>query len=160
MSVRRANHVDTPALVRIMERALDRSIYKGVGTFDELTAKSLIAQSIQRHGHTNLGGCLVLVSEHESEIKGFIIGVIDHVYPGYKERMATDLLFLCEEGTPPGDPATMLKELAEWGLSGKDVIEIHLGVSGAIGDPERTAKLYERAGFKRCGAMFRMERGA
>lgn len=156
--VRDAQFRDIPAIVSIMRRALDRSVYADSGTFDEQGSKQLLMHSIQRHGHTNLGGALVLVSEgDEGRVCGFVIGFIDNVYPGMVERMATDLLFICEEGTPAHDPGIIIRRLVEWGRSAPKVIEIHLGVSGAIGDPERTGRLYERAGLERCGAMYRME---
>ena len=156
MAVRDAKFVDIPGIVEVMRRALDRSIYKDTGTFDEADSKQMLLQALHRHGHTNIGGSLVLVSEDsEGEITGFIIGALDTVYPGLKELMATDLLFILDENAAPRDATKMLKRLVEWAQSCAKCIEIHLGVNGAISDYERVGKLYERFGFKRCGAMYR-----
>jgi len=153
-----ATFSDIPGVLDVMQRAHKRSIYADTATFDELAAKQLLLHSINRHGHTNLGGSLCFVSKQEDgAIAGFIIGYIDVVYPGLKEKMASDLLFICDEDAPAQDAGEMLRALLHWGRSAKGVIEIVLGVSGAIGDPERTGKLYERAGLTRCGTMYRME---
>lgn len=156
MTVRAAKFIDIPAISEILEAGHGRSIYKDNGTFDEIQTKQLIARQLQRHGHTNYGGTLCLVSEHEGIVKGFIIGLIDMVYPVLAERMVTDLLFVFAEDAPPRDAVTMVKRLIAWAKSAPKVIEIHLGVTDAIGDWERVGRLYKRLGFTQSGAMFRM----
>lgn len=155
MSVRDAKFVDVPAMVRVLEDAYHRSIYAGKATFDPDGAKRLFAQAVQRHGHTNCGGSLVQVSEKDGEIEGFLIGVLDIVYPGLLEFMATDLLFYMTERADPRDASRMVKGLIAWAEANPRVIEIHLGLPNVVGNSERTAKLYERLGLERCGAMFR-----
>jgi GNAT superfamily N-acetyltransferase len=71
--------------------------------------------------------------------------------------MATDLLFVMKPGAGPGDARQMVKELIAWAEKNPRVVEVHVGVTNAIVDWERTAKFYERLGLERCGAMFRRE---
>lgn len=158
MSVRAAKFQDIPGIVAVMESAHKRSIYAETGTFDEAEAKHMVLQAIHRHGHENLGGSLVLVSEDDDgKVVGFIVGVLDVVYPGLKELMATDLLFIMDTGADPRDAASMLKQMTGWAQNNPKVIELHLGINNAIGNWERTAKLYQRLGLQQCGAMFRRE---
>ena len=154
MTVREAKFVDVPAIARLMQDAHSRSIYAEVATFDLVEAKQLVVRALQRHGHQNNGGSLVLVSEKEGDVAGFIIGVLDNVYPCLKELVATDLLFIYSEDADGRDASRMIKQLIQWAEDNPKVIEIHLGVTSAINDWERTAKLYKRLGLEQCGAMF------
>lgn len=154
MTVRDANFVDIPSMARVFENAYRRSIYAGKATLDPEAVKPFLARSIQRHGHTNIGGSLVMVSEKDGAVEGFMIGYLDSVYPCLKELMATDLLFLFSERADGRDAREMIKRLIAWADSNPKVVEVHLGVTDAIGDWQRTAKLYERLGLEQCGAMF------
>lgn len=158
MAVREAKFQDVPGITRVTQAAHRRSIYAENCTFDEQGFKQLVLQSMHRHGHKNIGGSLVLVSEDDDgNVVGFLMGVLDCVYPGLKELMATDLLFIMEKGASPADAAKMLKQLVGWAEDNPKVVEVHLGVNNAIGNWERTAKLYNRLGLTQCGAMFRRE---
>jgi hypothetical protein len=157
MAVRAAKFTDIPQMVLLLEEGYRRSIYAGKATFDVLEAKRLIATALQRHGHTNLNGSLVIVSEAAGIVDGLLIGILDNVYPCLKELVATDLLFIQSEHANPRDGILMLKNLIAWAEANPKVIEIHLGVASTVGDWERTAQLYERLGLERCGAMFRKE---
>lgn len=154
MAIRDARFVDVPAIAAIMEAAHQRSIYADTATFELLSAKRLVMSALHRHGQDNLGGSLVLVSETDGVIEGFVIGVLDNVYPCLRELVATDLLFIMTENASAHDARDMIKRLMQWAESNPKVIEVHLGVTSAIGDWERTGKLYRRLGLQQCGAMF------
>lgn len=156
MAVRAAKFADIPHMALLLEESYRRSIYAGKATFDIVEAKQLIVRAINRHGHINYGGSLVLVSETAGMVNGLLIGVLDNVYPCLKELVATDLLFIQAEHADPKDGVLLLKNLIAWAEANPRVIEIHLGVASTVGDWERTGKLYERLGLERCGAMFRM----
>lgn len=158
MSVRVANFSDIPALARLYGESHRRSIYADKATFDLIEAKQLFVRTIQRHGHLNNGGTLVLVSEKDGAIEGFMIGMLDQVYPCLKELVATDLLFIASERADVRDARTMLKQIIAWAEGNPKVIEIRLGVTGAIGDKwGRTGKFYEHTGLSQCGGIYRME---
>lgn len=157
MTVRPAKFVDIPFMALLLEDSFYRSIYADKATFDILEAKQLIVRAINRHGHTNYGGSLVLVSETAGTVDGLLIGILDNVYPCLKELVATDLLFVQAEHANPRDGVLMLKNLIAWAEKNPKVIELHVGVASTVGDWERTAKLYEQVGLERCGAMFRKE---
>lgn len=157
MAVREARFVDIPGIISVLKDAFERSIYADATTYDETQMKQILVQSIQRHGHKNYGGTLVLVSETEGEVRGVLVGLLDQVYPAVKALMATDIFFVMTEKADGRDAHAMLKQFMEWAEASPKVIEIHLGVTNAIGDWERTAKLYRRVGLEQCGAMFRRE---
>lgn len=155
MSVRSAKFQDIPALVAVWADGHARSRYADTATLDRDEAKGYLMQAIQRHGHRNQGGSLVLVAETDGVIEGFVIGLLDAVYPAMKELRATDLLFICSERVAARDPRTMVQQIIAWAEDNPKVIEVLLGVTDAIGDWSRTAKLYERMGLTQCGGMFR-----
>ena len=157
MTIRAANFVDIPALVALGAEAHESSIYGAISTYDKETAKQLCARSMQRHGHNNYGGTLVLVSEVDGEVKGFIIAILDQVYPCVEDLSVTDLIFTGTEGMPPRDAIAIIDQVIAWGEANPKVVEIHMGVTDAIKgqDWQRVGKLYERKGLAQCGGMYR-----
>lgn len=150
MTVRIAKFVDIPRIVAIYQDAHKKSVYADTATIDEVQAKQMAARSIQD------ARMLVLVSETEGRVEGFIIGVLDSVYPCSHELMATDLLFICTDSADARDAAKMAKLVIKWGEGNEKVIEARLGVTGAVGDWRRTSKLYEhQLGMEPYGAIFR-----
>lgn len=157
MTVRAARFVDIPAMIQVLGDAYARSIYAGKTTFDGEGTRQILARALHRHGHQNNGGSLIMVSEKDEQVEGLMIGILDQVYPVLKDLMVTDLLFVFSERADPRDAREMIRQLIAWGEQNPKVVEIHLGVTDAIGDWERTGKLYERLGLERSGAMFRRE---
>lgn len=156
MSVRAAKFVDIPSIAKISEEAHRRSIYASMTTFDDVLCKQLCARSLQRHAQHNYGGTLFLVSETDGEVRGFIIAMLDLVYPCVEELMVTDLIFIFAENANPRDAAQMIRRIIHWAEINPKVIEVHLGVTDVIGgDWKRVARLYERLGLEQCGGMFR-----
>lgn len=155
MTVRAAKFADIPAMIAVMQRAQSRSEFARC-TFDREEARQTLANGLNRHGHTNRGGGLILVSETDGRVRGFILGLLDSVYPFLKELRATDLLFILDEDADPRDALRMVKELKAWALQAPKVIKVELGATNAIGDWERTAKLYAREGFTQYGGIFQM----
>ncbi len=156
MTVRAALFSDIPRIAEVMRDAHLRSRYADCTTFEEIECKSLLMRSIQRHGHNNYMGSQVLVSETGGIVKGFIIGILDQVYPGLKELRVTDLLFIFENGADPRDAREMLLRLIRWGERNPKVVEIMLGITDAIGDWRRVATMYEQTSFEPCGGLFRI----
>ena len=156
MSVRTAKFVDIPRIAELSAEAHKRSIYAELTTFDDVMAKQLCARSLQRHGQQNYGGTFFLVSETEGEVRGFIIAVIDLVYPCLAGLVVTDLIFTFAENAEPRDASRMIYSIIRWAESNPKVIEVHLGVTDAIGgDWQRVGQLYEKLGLEQCGGMYR-----
>ncbi len=158
MTIRKANFVDIPALIAIGADAHEKSIYGPITTYDKETAKQLCARSMQRHGQTNYGGTLFLVSETDGEVRGFIIALLDQVYPCVEELSVTDLIFTGTDEMDPRDVIRMVKKVIAWGVANLKVIEIHLGVTDAVKGKDwiRVGKMYEHLGLVQCGGMYRM----
>ncbi len=158
MSVRKANFIDIPAMVAIGAEAHANSIYGPITTYDKETAKQLCARSMQRHGQMNYGATFVLVSVTDGEVRGFIIALLDQVYPCVEELTVTDLIFTGTDDMTPRDAITIIKKVIDWGKSNPKVVEIHLGVTDAMTgeDWTRVGKMYEHLGLVQCGGMYRM----
>ncbi len=108
MSTRAARFSDIPRIAEIMEDAHKLSRDAEVTTFDDLEAKQLLVRCIQRHGQINYMGSLVLVAERKGAVTGFVIGILDQVYPCLKELKVTDLLFIV---LPDSDPRVSRKRV-------------------------------------------------
>lgn len=148
--IRPAKFVDILRLAEVMRDAHGRSAYVERAELDVAAFKKLCVESLRAHGK---GACL-FVAERDGVVEGFLIGVVDRIYGILKAHYATDVLFIASPRVDPRDPARLLDAFLEWAASVQTVIEVRLGVSDAIGPWERTAKLYERKGLRRNGAMF------
>jgi len=95
----------------------------------------------------------VFVSEDHSGITGFVLGMVDELFFSRK-RYGTDLMIYSRS---PFDGARLVRKLVEWIKSKPRVVEITLGVTSGIGDPERVGMLYQRVGFKRIGGTYMMK---
>jgi len=157
MTVRVGKFIDIPAIAKLGAKMHESSVYGGISTYDPELAKQLCARSMQRHGHTNYGGTYFLVSESDGEVTGFIIALLDQVYPCVEDLCVTDLFFGGVDDMTPRDSITMLKQVMAWGEANPKVVEIHMGVTDAMtGDGwERVGQLYEHLGLTRCGGMYR-----
>lgn len=152
--VRAAQFVDVPVIAGLLQEGYRASIYADRAAFNEGVAKRLIVNAIQRHGNKTVGGSQVLVAENDGVVVGFIIGVLDRVYGVLDALMATDLWFYCSPAAPPRAAPHLLKATIEWAEQIPKVIEIRFGITNAVGDWERTARMYERLGLERAGAFY------
>jgi hypothetical protein len=158
MPVRTAKFEDTPAILHLIHEMYARSPYVGRDEVDSRLARSLIMQSIQRHGGTSDGSCWVQVATGENDrVVGFIIGMLDRVYHVGTKLMATDLYYYAGNGTGPRDALTLMDNMLEWATTNPKVIEIKLGAVDTIGDYKRTERLFQRRGLTQCGVIYSKE---
>ena len=152
--IRPARFGDVPGIFALFQEMYRASPYVGQDAIDERHTKALIVSSIQRHGALSDGGTLVLVSECEGVIKGFVIGILDRVYHIGTKLMATDLFTFNSPDGDPRDGLRLIDGLIAWAESNPAVIEIKLGAVDAVGDFERTAKVFRRRGLKQSGVIY------
>jgi len=155
MAVRKASFSDIPRLWELAQEMHAASVYAERVTPEKKAFRDLCFQTITNHGHATC----IFVYEDAGEVVGFIMGTIDRVYHIAKEFLATDIFFYVAEGSTAKAAPKLLDAFVEWGEGRKNVVEIYVGISGAIGNPERTAKMYERRGFRRDGLMLVREIG-
>ena len=117
-------------------------------------AKSLLVNSIQRHGAVGVGGTCVFVSENDGAIDGVIVGVLDRVYHVFDKLSATDLAFYVAPGGSPSSAGALFDAFFEWAEGIEGVIEVQIGATDMIQDYERTAALYRRKGFTQTGVIY------
>jgi len=155
MTVRPAKFSDILSLCKLAEEMHSRSVYAERCTLDRERFKKVCINSIRTHGKAS---CLY-VFEDKGRVTGFIIGVLDRVYGIAKEFYATDLFFFVSEEASGRAAPALLDAFTKWGERQPKVVEVFVGVSGAIGDWQRTVKMYERKGFRLDGAMLTREVG-
>lgn len=93
----------------------------------------------------------VFVAEHDGEIVGFIVGVLDE-YWWSEVQYASDAAFYVKPEFR-GYAVGLVKRLVTWAKKFKKVKHISLGVSSGLETYERTGQLYERLGFKPVGGI-------
>ena len=156
MTVRKARCADIPRIYALLIEAHGKSRYAGTEVqVDEKAVKALIVQAMQRHGGTNEGACLVLVSaDDDHAAQGFIIAVLASIHEISKSLYATDLFFYQGENAIYGDAKQLLQGVVAWADTSSKVHEVRLGATDVVGDWERTQKLYTRMGFRQEGVIF------
>lgn len=147
--IRPSRFTDIPRLAALLGEMHARSVYATRATPDIKAFKALCVQAIQRHGTT---ACL-FVAEGEA-VEGFIMGTLDRLFGISHETYATDLFFYCSNRAHARDAGGLLDAFLGWAERAPGVIEIRLGVSGAIGDWRRAGALYQRRGMVADGALY------
>lgn len=152
--IRPARFADIPVLARLLREMHGRSTYAGRATLDDRTSKAFLMNALQRNGGRAPGATLCVVAERGGEVVGFLLGLIDHCYHVLAELYATDLFFYVSAKGDPFDASRLLGAFLKWAETNPRVIEIRMGITDALGDPERTSVLYERYGLERSGLMY------
>ena len=151
--IRPAKFGDIPRLAELMEIMYQRSIYRDDCGFDEKEAKALLVRCIQRHGGRQDGSTFVTVAERNDVVQGFIIAALSRLYGIGTKLAAADTHFYVDTGAHPRDAFKMLNAYVAWAKENDQVIEINLCATNAVGDFERTEKLYKRLGFAPFGVV-------
>lgn len=156
--IRPARFGDIPRMAELLAEMHARSIYVGRGTFEVRELKGWLMSMIQRHGSPHPGGTLVNVAEQNGVVEGFLVGLLDRCYHLMRELSATDVFFYVSERGDPRDATRLLEAFLKWAMGNERVIEVKMGATNAIADPDRTARLYERAGLQKCGVIYELRR--
>ena len=159
--IRRALFGDIPRLVELVHAMHRASRYAVIADIDERKLKAMLFQSIQRHGGAFEGSALVMVSETDGTVEGFIVGILTRLYDIGVELMATDWMFHCTAAARPRAAGRLLDSVIQWADRNPRVIVQRYGVTDAIGDFGRSGRLFQRRGFRQAGAIYeRASQGA
>lgn len=154
--MRPARTIEAFALVELLREQHARSRYAALGDIDPTYARRLLAQAIQRHGHTTDGGTQVNVIEAEDgSIAAFMVGVLNRVYHVGNALCAQDMFLVAGDRAPALASRTLLNAYVEWASSNPRVLEINLSHTDALPEGDRMGAVYERLGFERCGGIYR-----
>lgn len=152
--IRPAKFFDTVRIVELMDEMHARSRYKDVDVVDAKHARSLVAQFIHRHGGQHDGGSYAMVSVRDQKVEGFILGILDRTYHIGKKLMAQDVLLYLSDKADKLDAQRLLDGYIKWAADNPKVVEIKLSWTDAIPAAAAIEALYERKGFRRCGAIW------
>ena len=157
--IRDAKAVDIPAIVGFLAECYGRSHYAktGVAHIDVIHTKKLLLMAIHRHDHKTENACWCQVVEHAGQICGLMLATLARVYVIGDRLMATDVLFVVNGFAQPQDAGQLIKNMISWAKRSPACIEARCGATAVIGDPERTAKLFERFGMEPYGSLHRLE---
>lgn len=158
MTIRPALYADIPRLIELFKEGHQRSRF-AAWPMDLPAAKQLLMNSIQCREQKGPGGSCLFVAERNGVIVGFIMGLLERCYHVGVPLMANDVylyaskgrgLMACAEG--------LVDAYTAWASANPRVIKINLCFSDFIPGAARVARIYERKGYRRCGAIFELER--
>ncbi|MCB1972044.1 MAG: hypothetical protein KDG54_16700 [Geminicoccaceae bacterium] len=156
--IRKAKFGDIMAMVDLLEAMRAKSIYADRADISRDAVKTMIASAIQRDGHKNSGGSIVLVAEGEGgKLCGMLIGVLERAYYVLDKLMATDLFFFTTDDAVPLDAITMARQFKEWAAGNPLVIEITMGATHVMGDWKPATAIYRRLGLEQSGVIYSMK---
>lgn len=148
-------------MVALLVAQQARSRYAGQIDVDEVFARRLLAQAIQRNGGTTDGATLVNVIEDDAgTIQAFFVGLLDRVYHIGTKLCAHDMFLVASEAAPPLASRRLLGAYVAWASRNPLVAEINLSHTDALPEGSRMGRLYERMGFVRSGGIYRRETDA
>ncbi len=140
-------------MAELFRQMYELSIYTDDCAFDEKAAKALLVRGIQRHGGRQDGSTVVFVAERGGVVEGFIIAALSRLYGIGTKLMAADTHFYCSQRAHARDAFKLIAAYDTWAAENREVIEIDLCATDAVGDFRRTEKLYRRMGFKPFGVI-------
>lgn len=142
--IRKATAYDLQDIIEMGYRLCDRTPQAHVKR-----DRPAIAQTLTHCMNSAYGCCFI--AEHSGQLTGVIVGMAQQ-YWFSRQRQAVDLMFVAER---VGDGPRLLRRYTAWGWSVPGVVEVTCAQSSGI-EIERTAELFEHAGFKRVGSVFSM----
>ena len=152
--IRPAKFTDIPRIVELLCEMQAASKYAGHVEVDEKKAHRLIAQCIHRHGHQHDGGSLAMVAVSDNRVEGLMVGILSPVYEIGTKLAATDVFLFCTDKADPKDFLRLFDAYMAWAGNNPKVFEIKASWTDAQKAASRIEALYEKKGFRRCGAIF------
>jgi hypothetical protein len=150
--IRRALHVDQPALEGLIRRQHAASKYAASCDISDKALESTMLGLIAGQGQNSVGASHVAVAEREGKIVGFIAGVLHRIYFIGNKLEAGDLFFV-NEGTL-ADALGLLDSFIAWAKNNPKVLTIKLSWSDTIPGAENVTKLFYRKGLRMCGEVW------
>lgn len=157
MTLRRATLSDVPGMSDVLDDIHARSVYAGKATINPALARSVLAQSIQRHGGKGEGGTWCMVSESDGTVTGFIIGMLHPIYQVGEMCTATDLFWITTEKASARDRVGLMLSMVDWAKAHKKVFDIICASPATVSDPEKLGKIMAALGFEPFGSLWRIE---
>lgn len=152
--IRAATFSDIPRVVDLLVEMQAESKYAGRVDVSRKTAHALMQQCVRRHGGQHDGGSLVMVAEHGDQVEGFIVGLLDRVYHIGDRLAANDVFLHVTERAAKTDVRRLLDAYVKWASDNPKVEEIRLSWTDTMAGAEKIGDLYEKMGFRRCGAIY------
>jgi RimJ/RimL family protein N-acetyltransferase len=152
--IRPAKFVDIPRLVDLLCEMHAESRYAGKVEISRKAAHTLLQQCVTRHGGQHEGGALVMVAEHEGSVEGFMVGMLDRIYHVGDMLAAIDVYLYATAAAPKMTPRRLLDAYVAWASENPKVFEIRLSWTDTMEGAERIGAVYEKMGFRRCGAIY------
>lgn len=156
--IRPVTGADLPRLLAVAQRMHAASRYADKGPLDAGHTAALFTRLLEAQRlHGVPGATFLRLAVQEGETTGLVVGMLDRVYHfGPADRLrATDLVTF-NDGDPR-DGLRLLDAYLGWAQNQPNVIELVNGATDAVADHARVARLYERRGFERFGAIYRKD---
>lgn len=155
MTVRQAKITDVPALLALIQGALDKSAYAGRGEIDIDFASATMRRAMHFNGKHGLGACLILVSEKDGNLEGYFFAMLDRVYQFGKPLCAHEVHLYLTDDADARDAIRILDAFEEWADTNPRVIEKRIGASNFMGETDpRFGLLLERRGWEKAATVF------
>jgi hypothetical protein len=157
--IRPATPADLPRLYELVLEMHARSEYarRGIGV-DEASARSILKDGVYRNGRTNNGGTLLNVVEFRGEVEGFMLGLLQRVYTIGDRLEAQDYWLFTTKRCPRVGWGKLVDAYLAWALNNPKVADVRASWTDAAGvDGEKLGRIYEKKGFRRCGAIYTRE---
>lgn len=149
MIVYRPEPKEFPTLIKMGAGMWEESNFYSTDEYDEEALQKL-GEALYSHPD---GVVLAVKESHDSAPFGMMVGQAVPYFFAPSKKMAIDfLVYVAPEKRGTSAAFRLLKAFESWARN-KGVHEMRLGVSTGV-EPERTAKLYRKLGFKNVGGIF------
>lgn len=156
--VRRAKLSDIFPIIELGKQAHAESAYSEICDVDEHAAGHFLGQVIAVDQEPRIGAIAAFVAEGKDGLDGVIVGTIQPLYQVLTAAILTNTMWYCRPGASPKAAIALLEALHEWAADYSDgpLLRRHF-VTEAIIDPDRSAKLLTRRGYRLIGHIYEKE---
>ena len=153
--IRAANFGDLPRLFTLVCDQHEASKYYPDVGVDEPTLRSYLMQGVQRHGGTNSGSTCLFVEEHDGQVEGFVMGILERLYHIGDRLWSNDMFLVCTDDAPKMTASRLIDAYDAWAFNNPKVAKILLSWTDAIGtDGKKIEALYKRKGYHHIGGIW------
>ncbi len=156
--IRLAKFQDIPGLLSLGRDALARSVYARETEVDDRGARGALINCLSNQSDApgTYGGAAIFVADRAGRIDGAFAAVASPLY--FTTTLAvSNHFFYVRNGAPGATALLLMRAVHRWVAAGVNVSRIRYGLSDAVVNADRTAKVMETMGFKRSGLTYEKE---
>jgi hypothetical protein len=153
--IRPATFPDLEGVKALLREMYDASKYRGHVAISKTAMDGVLAAALMaQRSPVQYGSFFHVALSPGGKIVGFMIGQLDRIYHIGNRLVAQDMYLYVSPRGKAADTIQLVNAYIAWAEGNQKVLDIKLSWTDTLPGAARVEKLYERKGFRRCGAIW------